>query len=48
MMRLVQKMQEVRVLTMECPREKLLKTYKNNVFLPKYLNIWNKYITFAA
>ena len=24
------------------------KTTKKNVFLPKYLDVWNKYITFAA
>lgn len=29
-------------------REKLEKAYKSNVFLPKHLNKWNKYITFAT
>ena len=24
------------------------KTTKKNVFLPKYFDVWNKYITFAA
>jgi hypothetical protein len=32
----------------DCDVARITKLDKMNIFLPKYLDVWNKYITFAA